>query len=266
MASTRAPGLSPRARGNLERLVAPVRVDGTIPACAGEPPAGPATRPTCWDYPRVRGGTYSVRPSTSNVPGLSPRARGNRRVAVCAGDGAGTIPACAGEPPAPCWPTGRSGDYPRVRGGTASCAACPWSPYGLSPRARGNLIDQLADDRVAGTIPACAGEPSRTSPAVSRSADYPRVRGGTVHDFYRVDLTEGLSPRARGNRRGREDRRRGSGTIPACAGEPSTSWAGSSRSRDYPRVRGGTTYGELKQIAALGLSPRARGNRERDAD
>ncbi len=51
-----------------------------------------------------------------------------------------------------------------------------------------------------GSIPACAGEPSRRSPAARARQVYPRVCGGT-HDGSQVNLfVWGLSPRMRGNR------------------------------------------------------------------
>ena len=50
-------GLSPRVRGNHADERRRWRVGGSIPACAGEPWAGPALRWSLWVYPRVCGGT-----------------------------------------------------------------------------------------------------------------------------------------------------------------------------------------------------------------
>ena len=54
---------------------------------------------------------------------------------------AGPIPACAGQPRARN-PTGKiERAYPRLRGATASAAAAACRYTGLSPLARGNLIE-----------------------------------------------------------------------------------------------------------------------------
>ena len=49
-------------------------------------------------YPRVCGGTGQPVGQIGLVEGLSPRVRGNRHDKVCDHCGAGSIPACAGEP------------------------------------------------------------------------------------------------------------------------------------------------------------------------
>ena len=92
-------GLSPRVRGNLVDVALVQEEIGTIPACAGEPSPLKGAKGVQGDYPRVCGGTpYTVTAGEADE-GLSPRVRGN----PCAIPGwflyAGTIPACAGEPP-----------------------------------------------------------------------------------------------------------------------------------------------------------------------
>ena len=52
-----------------------------------------------------------------------------------------------------------------------------------------------------------------------------------------------------------------SGSIPACAGEPSVSSRRPNRIRVYPRVCGGTSSGPTSSNYFTGLSPRVRGNR-----
>ena len=70
----------------------------------------------------------------------------------------------------------------------------------------------------------------------------------------------GLSPRVRGNLRCAVHQSDGTGSIPACAGEPQRQREWHPRPRVYPRVCGGTRrYVEDAEIAA-GLSPRVRGN------
>ena len=95
------------------------------------------------------------------------------------------------------------------------------------------------------SIPACAGEPIPPARRPGQARVYPRVCGGTFHSQAFLGRSAGLSPRVRGNRRGVIIGAGGGGSIPACAGEPSTV-AG-----DY--------------AADTGLSPRVRGNHGRRA-
>src|SRR5690606_16449353 len=73
----RGKGLSPRTRGSLQRVNLVERLEGSIPAHAGEP-ISDLLNPTVYRvYPRARGGAS---PSTSPMaapPGLSPRTRGS---------------------------------------------------------------------------------------------------------------------------------------------------------------------------------------------
>ena len=50
-------GLSPRVRGNPSCQTTPPGTDGSIPACAGEPPPVPLQHLLVEVYPRVCGGT-----------------------------------------------------------------------------------------------------------------------------------------------------------------------------------------------------------------
>ena len=111
-------GLSPRVRGNHYAGVYYAAQRRSIPACAGEPDPGTGLAAARTVYPRVCGGTLSNWPTTPSARGLSPRVRGNRVGNPEQPDELGSIPACAGEPPAaarrqPCRPV-----YPRVCGGT----------------------------------------------------------------------------------------------------------------------------------------------------
>ena len=70
-------GLSPRVRGNRTQRPTGRTLDGSIPACAGEP----CGCSRCWCqprvYPRVCGGTSNRASDPSAPRGLSPRVRGN---------------------------------------------------------------------------------------------------------------------------------------------------------------------------------------------
>ena len=89
---------------------------------------------------------------------------------------------------------------------------------------------------------------------------YPRVCGGTRGRRPPPERRRGLSPRVRGNQQSGETAVIGGGSIPACAGEPSTRSGRPRRAEVYPRVCGGTTAPGSFIPHSLGLSPRVRGN------
>ena len=91
-------GLSPRVRGNRRQATTTVARFGSIPACAGEPRAGFGAARVVGVYPRVCGGTLLDVGHAQRAEGLSPRVRGNREGSGRLAAGAGSIPACAGEP------------------------------------------------------------------------------------------------------------------------------------------------------------------------
>ena len=131
--------------------------------------------------------------------GLSPRVRGNPLFCGGGGVAEGSIPACAGEPLLEARAAPPSRVYPRVCGGTARRIRAGLAPGGLSPRVRGNLKRALIPWRMAGSIPACAGEPGNLSVCHSPSRVYPRVCGGTSMFTRGAWSGSGLSPRVRGN-------------------------------------------------------------------
>ena len=93
---------------------------------------------------------------------------------------------------------------------------------------------------------------------------YPRVCGGTSPATSCAIALGGLSPRVRGNPPGQASRRGKPRSIPACAGEPNAMTATISVSPVYPRVCGGTSVFCCKSCDEMGLSPRVRGNPEKD--
>ena len=194
-------GLSPRVRGNPEAVGDRSRRGGSIPACAGEPGIRRATRRRMWVYPRVCGGTPEPCAANTAGSGLSPRVRGNRLAVAIDDDELGSIPACAGEPFWTLDGRRRYWVYPRVCGGTNDSRAMRLQWAGLSPRVRGNLSVAGRAGLVAGSIPACAGEPCCLAHRRSRLGVYPRVCGGTEGCPVGKGVGGGLSPRVRGNHR-----------------------------------------------------------------
>ena len=113
---------------------------------------------------------------------------------------------------------------------------------------------------MARSIPACAGEPYKDSPLCTAYTVYPRVCGGTYSAKRRGVLEDGLSPRVRGNPGDKWSGSMGVGSIPACAGEPSSVGRLSLTMTVYPRVCGGTRRALQDHPPSAGLSPRVRGN------
>ena len=110
-------------------------------------------------------------------------------------------------------------------GGTAFQGAENAIVEGLSPRVRGNRSLPIMSRDAPWTIPACAGEPSFSTSRNVEKRDYPRVCGGTRQEEVDYIRRVGLSPRVRGNPPEGAAYMVLNGTIPACAGEPSSSTA-----------------------------------------
>ena len=282
MASRLSAGLSPRVRGNRRPGAGGGGFCGSIPACAGEPPASSSRRVAPSVYPRVCGGTPTRRRYGGTRFGLSPRVRGNHVLLLYPHDTYGSIPACAGEPSTPTADRGTSWVYPRVCGGTVPQIGNAGVQPGLSPRVRGNrsggvsgaamgggLSPRVRGNRRGGaggrrsdrSIPACAGEPPWSVTDTCTVAVYPRVCGGTRRGSGRRIGICGLSPRVRGNRPAVACDFPYLGSIPACAGEPAPLYPLTTIVPVYPRVCGGTADSYHYDDRYDGLSPRVRGNR-----
>ena len=254
-------GLSPRRRGNRSPAQPARAPRGSIPALGGEPTTHSPATPAGRVYPRAGGGTSQVIRTARGNPGLSPRRRGN--------------PAPRRSRPAPEWV------YPRAGGGTDCSIRARTAAWGLSPRRRGNQFPECSAVNGLGSIPAQAGEPSRSSrracPAAvypraggepgsprsrrQRGRVYPRAGGGTLGTGTTSASPVGLSPRRRGNLYGHGLVALSVGSIPAQAGEPVAQQSALCSGGVYPRAGGGTDGVYLLVPAYEGLSPRRRGNR-----
>ena len=254
-------GLSPRVRGNPASTIANPTGGRSIPACAGEPQRATNPSTPARVYPRVCGGTRSVRRNHRYPKGLSPRVRGNPLQEIPKHPHVGSIPACAGEPASIRWNRNCAKVYPRVCGGTTPSPMIARPLMGLSPRVRGNPSGRPETRANPGSIPACAGEPRRSLRRFYEAWVYPRVCGGTAQITKASHCIENLSPRVRGNRGPRRYPIRRTGSIPACAGEPGAEQGVAQMPGVYPRVCGGTDGSGCNAAGAQGLSPRVRGNR-----
>ena len=166
------------------------------------------------------GGTGLPAFSKRSPNGLSPRVRGNLVHPFRLPSAAGSIPACAGEPPTRPGAVTRLGVYPRVCGGTGFINLHAITHQGLSPRVRGNRHRRILAGGEGGSIPACAGEPGNARAGRSPAGVYPRVCGGTADTGVGRLQRHGLSPRVRGNLYRLLPGADGVRSIPACAGEP----------------------------------------------
>ena len=212
-------GLSPRVRGNRNRGGSAFPLPRSIPAGAGEPRSRYQGRLVTGVYPRGCGGTQPLPVMRRPVIGLSPRVRGNPFVAGGDPRHPRSIPAGAGEPSPRPPVAGRCRVYPRGCGGTHHHLRRLRPRVGLSPRVRGNRVQDAAVavlDRsipagagnlvqhggqgdAGGSIPAGAGEPSLRAFAARILPVYPRGCGGTCTRWSHKRLGKGLSPRVRGN-------------------------------------------------------------------
>ena len=149
--------------------------------------------------------------------------------------------------------------YPRVCGGNPAPRVAPYAPGGLSPRVRGKLAHSGDWLRTARSIPACAGETPRHRPPTGPLWVYPRVCGGNRRMAAFPGGPPGLSPRVRGKLTSRPNEPKGTGSIPACAGETNSVMPETGGTGVYPRVCGGNSPGGVAPYAPGGLSPRVRG-------
>ena len=99
-----------------------------------------------------------------------------------------------------------------------------------------------------------------TLPGSSLLRVYPRVCGGALGCGGTPSADTGLSPRVRGSLRVRPGVRVKTGSIPACAGEPSPAPHVAQSYRVYPRVCGGAPLRSCQRRPTTGLSPRVRGS------
>ena len=151
---------------------------------------------------------------------LSPRVRGSPHGDACRLAFRGSIPACAGEPMSADVSPSLMWVYPRVCGGAGSGMVGCSDNTGLSPRVRGSRQQSARQSSLRGSIPACAGEPSRQGGLRFPYWVYPRVCGGACSCLAQPANKWGLSPRVRGSPSEVCPCEVCIGSIPACAGEP----------------------------------------------
>ena len=214
-------GLSPRMRGNREKVISEIFNLGSIPAHAGKPRGDQGLPARDWVYPRACGETLGLGIRLYPFLGLSPRMRGNQIGVVKGLPHLGSIPAHAGKPRGDQGLPARDWVYPRACGETLGLGIRLYPFLGLSPRMRGNQRELQAVEAGAGSIPAHAGKPSAPGLPRKNNRVYPRACGETTSKTNSDATSEGLSPRMRGNLIALLDARDLIGSIPAHAGKPS---------------------------------------------
>ena len=199
-----------------------------------------------------------------NHRGPSPRVRGSRDLPGWSRFRPRSIPACAGKPTPAARPPSTRTVHPRVCGEAWWTSSNSSRPRGPSPRVRGSPGPMRADLARHGSIPACAGKPRRCGGRTGASRVHPRVCGEASRCAMHRSSRTGPSPRVRGSPRDDLARRRARGSIPACAGKPSSTRPRRSRSRVHPRVCGEALRTALARKCRVGPSPRVRGSLDTD--
>ena len=235
----------------------------SIPACAGNPRGGELRLHPCAVHPRVCGEPTPYADLGIMIKGPSPRVRGTPRPSVRFHDGAGSIPACAGNPSWCCPARGRRAVHPRVCGEPRHGPRSGRSDHGPSPRVRGTRSRTPARRDASRSIPACAGNPRARGGTCTPIRVHPRVCGEPRPAGGHGRKPTGPSPRVRGTRDQTERRPAGDGSIPACAGNPLRAHPSARRRRVHPRVCGEPGIMARVGSGAEGPSPRVRGTRVR---
>ena len=183
--------------------------------------------------------------------------------------GCRSIPERAGEPFSVFHWSGRRAVYPRACGGTAPLFGTASLQYGLSPRVRGNLVDQPQYPESKRSIPARAGESESHGLCSVVYWVYPRACGGTIPLMCCVLIFTGLSSRVRGNLSSSLTILTSCWSILARAGEPIKLDLEFHAVKVYPRACGRIMGGspaprsaELEESSPLGRGPRAERRRE----
>ena len=154
--------------------------------------------------------------------------------------------------------------YPRWRGELDGCPHIRKNPNGLSPLARGTHKDKLSRTTMLRFIPAGAGNSLFLSIMSKIPAVYPRWRGELGKSHHNHDPAIGLSPLARGTPRVFAVAGCRARFIPAGAGNSEATGVVLTVMSVYPRWRGELVGPAVTIYLICGLSPLARGTRDRE--
>ena len=211
-------------------------------------------------HPRVCGEAGSISTATSRLMGPSPRVRGSLPRVCGRRQDRGSIPACAGKPRRDRHIGRVPRVHPRVCGEAAGNVSVARLNSGPSPRVRGSPSLTTARIGITRSIPACAGKPACRCRTRCRARVHPRVCGEAPKGDDVPWCSAGPSPRVRGSRSYSPYYSASRGSIPACAGKPTSSSAGPRARRVHPRVCGEAPRGRQRLTSYGGPSPRVRGS------
>ena len=152
-------------------------------------------------------------------------------------------------------------DHPRICGEHALAGIMfSWRP-GSSPRMRGTPFVVIAVTVWRGIIPAYAGNTLPVLPNPFSPRDHPRVCGEHGEIDVCMAGNMGSSPRMRGTRQERVERRGRLGIIPAYAGNTRRESTAAQYPEDHPRICGEHQLVPSQMYGPVGSSPRMRGTR-----
>ena len=180
--------------------------------------------------------------------GLSPRVRGSPQHRKRKRQSRGSIPASAGQPFRRRSSIIALWVYPRECGAAGSKASQRMVPEGLSPRVRGSRRRRCPARLWRRSIPASAGQPSSAVSSLRGDQVYPRECGAAKYGVNELRTLSGLSPRVRGSRRVRQSGYRGTGSIPASAGQPNACECHIRHYQVYPRECGAAIINSVLHI------------------
>ncbi len=215
-------GRSPRMRGSHGLSDGRSLWFGSIPAHAGQPGRRARRARAAGVDPRACGAAPTSHAPTVTTLGRSPRMRGSRALRAAPSVRQGSIPAHAGQPRCDRPARGATRVDPRA------CGAALLEPLGLfhragrSPRMRGSRCALRPKVPRPGSIPAHAGQPQALPRAQQARRVDPRACGAALIEGLTPHCSVGRSPRMRGSPVPPRRRAFERGSIPAHAGQPSS--------------------------------------------
>ncbi len=194
------PGPSPPVRGKPFKRKNPTRYDRSIPARAGEAPAGCPLRGSLAVHPRPCGGSWWTLYCVCAPKGPSPPVRGKLPWGCGHVSDNGSIPARAGEALSNVIPACAVTVHPRPCGGSVQAVRLVAVYLGPSPPVRGKLERIGFGWGTSGSIPARAGEALGHEPVLQVVRVHPRPCGGSCGMSGFRNRHHGPSPPVRGKR------------------------------------------------------------------
>ena len=253
------PGSSPLSRGIHRTAQHPRGTMGIIPALAGNTDFPLTIESQEEDHPRSRGEYKVKRINDFAHEGSSPLSRGILAAGLRVVRPVGIIPALAGNTDKKPRPGGTWRDHPRSRGEYWPVTGAAMDPKGSSPLSRGIPPEEPKARHSLGIIPALAGNTWFRGTQESLWPDHPRSRGEYNETAQNRVNQKGSSPLSRGIPHHGAGHGRGSGIIPALAGNTPPGLDCGDLVEDHPRSRGEYESVDVERQWPEGSSPLSRG-------